>query len=189
MRNIKTAAKAARPCYRDTLLDAVRVFVDPAHFPSAPWDAKTRWTPWKLIWAGVLLAAWNPGSTLRDRFEAARDVLNECFPARQAVGDTYPGLIKALLTRSPLESLGQELRRKMRELAGPHWTRCGWCVFAADGSRVECPRTAANQEKFGCAGKAGCLPQMWITLLMHLGTGLPWAWKTGPGTDSERRPR
>ncbi len=27
---------------------------------------------------------------------------------------------------------------------------------------------------------------MWLTLLSHVGTGLPWAWKTGPSDSSER---
>ena len=29
-------------------------------------------------------------------------------------------------------------------------------------------------------------PQMWLTLLWHVGTGLPWAWRTGPSGSSER---
>lgn len=29
-------------------------------------------------------------------------------------------------------------------------------------------------------------PQMWLTLLWHAGTGLPWDWKTGPSDSSER---
>jgi hypothetical protein len=27
---------------------------------------------------------------------------------------------------------------------------------------------------------------MWLTLLWHVGTGLPWAWETGPSDSSER---
>ena len=27
---------------------------------------------------------------------------------------------------------------------------------------------------------------MWLTLLWHVGTGLPWAWRTGPSDSSER---
>jgi hypothetical protein len=30
-------------------------------------------------------------------------------------------------------------------------------------------------------------PQMWLTLFWHVGTGLPWAWRTGPSDSSERR--
>jgi hypothetical protein len=29
-------------------------------------------------------------------------------------------------------------------------------------------------------------PQMWLTLFWHVGTGLPWAWRTGPSDSSER---
>lgn len=29
-------------------------------------------------------------------------------------------------------------------------------------------------------------PQMWLTLLWHVGTGLPWAWRSGPSDSSER---
>lgn len=30
-------------------------------------------------------------------------------------------------------------------------------------------------------------PQMWLTLIWHVGTGLPWDWKTGPSDSSERQ--
>ena len=29
-------------------------------------------------------------------------------------------------------------------------------------------------------------PQMWLTLFWHVGTGLPWTWRTGPSDSSER---
>jgi hypothetical protein len=29
-------------------------------------------------------------------------------------------------------------------------------------------------------------PQMWLTLMWHVGSGLPWAWRTGPSDSSER---
>jgi len=29
-------------------------------------------------------------------------------------------------------------------------------------------------------------PQVWLTLLWHVGTGLPWAWRSGPSDSSER---
>jgi len=29
-------------------------------------------------------------------------------------------------------------------------------------------------------------PQMWLTLMWHVGTGLPWDWRTGPSDSSER---
>ncbi len=34
--------------------------------------------------------------------------------------------------------------------------------------------------------KKGNSPQMWLTLMWHVGSGLPWAWRTGPSDSSER---
>src|SRR5207244_2241671 len=34
--------------------------------------------------------------------------------------------------------------------------------------------------------KKATSPQLWLTLLWHVGSGLPWAWRTGPSGASER---
>ena len=52
--------------------------------------------------------------------------------------------------------------------------------------RVECPRTAELERRLGQAGKAGSAPTLWVTALVHLRLGLPWAWRWGKGTASER---
>ncbi len=56
-----------------------------------------------------------------------------------------------------------------------------------DGSRVECPRTRANEKKLGCAGRTKTGPQLFVTTLLHMGTGLPWDFRIGSGKASERR--
>src|SRR4029077_11486370 len=58
--------------------------------------------------------------------------------------------------------------------------------FAVDGSRQEAPHTAANEAELGCAGRDKTAPQVFITTVWHLGLGLPWDFRVGPGTDSER---
>jgi hypothetical protein len=105
------------------------------------------------------------------------------------VGKSYTGWYTAQLQwLTPLRpALSNRLRRQMQALAGPYWQRAGWCAFAVDGSRVECPRTQANQRQLKCAGKAKTGPQLFLTTLLHMGTGLPWDFRIGPGTDSERR--
>ena len=60
-------------------------------------------------------------------------------------------------------------------------------VLAADGSRFEAPGTTANEAAFGAAGRRGTGPQIAATVLYHLGTGLPFAARLGPGTASELR--
>jgi hypothetical protein len=68
-----------------------------------------------------------------------------------------------------------------------HQKRCGWRAFAVDGSRVEAPLTRANEDGLGCAGREKSGPQVFVTTLWHMGLGLPWDFRVGPGTDSERR--
>ena len=38
----------------------------------------------------------------------------------------------------------------------------------------------------GLAGKADAAPTMWLTALVHLATGVPYSWRLGKGTASER---
>jgi hypothetical protein len=74
----------------------------------------------------------------------------------------------------------------VKSLASKYQKREGWLAIAADGSRVECPRTEANEQGLGCAGKVRTTPQLMVTTLYHMGTGLPWAFEVGPGIESER---
>lgn len=46
-------------------------------------------------------------------------------------------------------------------------------------NRRKKPRTAAHTKKANT-------PAMWLTLLWHVASGLPWAWRTGPTGSSER---
>ena len=46
-------------------------------------------------------------------------------------------------------------------------------------SEIKARQKRAVQKKLNC-------PQMWLTVLWHVSTGLPWAWKTGPSDSSER---
>ena len=85
-------------------------------------------------------------------------------------------------------------------------------MFAGDGSRVALARSesleatfapprrrtsAAHRKKAAAWGtpktqaaasrqKKAPSPQLWLTVLWHVGSGLPWAWRTGPSGASER---
>ena len=89
-----------------------------------------------------------------------------------------------------------------------------WLALAVDGSRVSVPRTLKNEQKFCKPNKKKSKkrkkrgrhakrkqtpthkkkyynpqavgPQMWLTLIWHIGQQLPWCWKTGPSYSSER---
>lgn len=147
----------------------------------------TKWSPQRLFWMAILMT-WSAQQTLQTRFDEVRDLLRSLFP-KWSLGTSYTGWYAAQLKWiTPLQTpLRQRLRRQTQELAGHHWQRQGWCAFAVDGSRVECPRTEANERELKCAGRKKTGPQLFVTTLLHMGTGLPWDFRIGPGTASERR--
>lgn len=79
-----------------------------------------------------------------------------------------------------------QLQTRMRRLAGRGWRRLGWCVLAVDGSRFDLPRTEAHEQAFGVNGRSTSGPQTWVTMLWHMGLGLPWSWKIDHARASER---
>jgi hypothetical protein len=85
-----------------------------------------------------------------------------------------------------VDLLCQTLRALVQEIAADYWKVEGWVVFGADGTKIECSMTAANEEAFGCAGKKKSTPQQFLTMMLHLGTGLPWAFVRGEARSSER---
>lgn len=144
------------------------------------------WTPQRLAWMGLLMA-WDEGQTLSTRWDHACTAAGELHPHWQ-LGQSYSGFTQALVRESPrlIEAVKQRFRRTMVSFAGRSW-KCGrWVAFAADGSREEAPHTAANEAGLGCAGRDKTAPQVFLTTVYHLGLGLPWDFRVGPGTDSER---
>ena len=128
---------------------------------------------------------------------------------------TFQGLLKALVvwTAKLLPLIEEQLHRLMEEHGGKHWCVGRWLALAVDGSRISVPRTKENQKAF-CAPNFGkrptakyrkkkrrareirrrrskkkaqpVKPQIWLTLLWHMGLHMPWSWKSGPSNSSER---
>jgi len=146
-----------------------------------------RWTA-RMVALTAVWMAWCSTGSLCDRFASAREVVTGMFPGRRRVGKSYQGFVRALLGFGGglLEAVRGHLRRRLREICGAYWAREGLPAFAVDGSRMDCPRTEANEEALGCGGRQGTGPQFWLTTLWHMGTGLPWSWRVGPSTDAER---
>ena len=74
---------------------------------------------------------------------------------------------------------------KRKKKQGSRQKRCGK-TKANRGRRGKQWRRARRQSKESIAKKTNS-PQMWLTLFWHVGTGLPWAWRTGPSDSSERQ--
>ena len=162
-----------------------------AGLPLISHKKSARWSP-RLLVIGAILFTLDASGTLGERFAAAYDAIVEMFPSRRRPGTDPQGFLRALCRHSDelLDPVTRRLRRRVRRLAGrTHW-RVGvggrWAAFGVDGSRVECPRTAANEKALGCAGRTKTGPQLFLTTLFHVGTGLIWAFRRGPGTAGER---
>jgi hypothetical protein len=214
----------------ESLRRALTWLLTPSIFAIFRGGANIRWKPRMLAFAAMLWV-WGDEATLKKRFLTARKLVVKLFRGRSDPGATYQGFIKALAQwRLRLfEVILPRFRQMMQQCGGPFWTVAGWVVFAVDGSRVEVPRTKANEARFhptkkrkrkqrSRKGKAPRAtrrarrearrkaqargpskkssdktskkqpagPQIWLTLLWHVGLGLPWAWKTGPVDSSER---
>jgi hypothetical protein len=175
--------------YSRELLHAIRRFLPKRGLPLlVPGNSKICWTP-RLIVICAILMALSSAQTVKDRFADARLATVALYGSRRRPGKTSEGFIAILCRHSGalVEHICQALRQSVREIAGSHWTVEGWLVFAADGTRVECPMTQANEKVLGCAGKGKTTPQQFLTMLLHLGTGLPWGWIRGHSRSSERR--
>jgi hypothetical protein len=132
--------------------------------------------------------AWDEGQTLNARWEHAGEVARSQH-AHWTLGTSYSGFAAALVRESPriIAGIKAKFRQAMQAMPGRYQKRCGWYAFAADGSRIEAPLTEANEDGLGCAGRKKSGPQVFVTTLWHMGLGLPWDFRVGPGTDSERR--
>jgi hypothetical protein len=132
--------------------------------------------------------SWDEGQTLAARWDHA------CTAAHQLhghwkLGESYSGFTQALARETPrlVAAVTRRFRQAMQALPRHRWECGGWAAFAVDGSRLETPHTVANETGLGCAGKEKTAPQVFLTTVWHLGLGLPWDFRVGPGTDSERR--
>jgi len=205
---------SARALNGETLLAAVRWIADAGIFDELKLHGNTGWKPVDLVILTVVWA-WSDASALTGAFhEAHRWSL--AVLSRAAIG-TYQGLMGALVawTERILPLLWGRLHALMEPHGGDHWRIGLWLALAVDGSRLDAPRTRANERAF-CAANYGrsssaawrrrkrrrqgrpqrrrrrqreaapARPQVWLTLIWHMGLRTPWSWKSGPSTSSER---
>ncbi len=193
----------------DFLREAMQWVIDPSIFQNIKTHGNTKWVARDLVMLAVLWV-WSEKSQLTSAFEEAA-VWSKRLVGRVAVG-SYQALTNALVTYGgqlvPL--LWNRLQQLMEEVGKEHWRIGRWLPLAIDGSRVSTPRTKANEKAFRAAnyGKGNSAkyrkkktknkrkknrakaetvtPQIWLTLLWHMGLRLPWSWKLGPSDSSER---
>ena len=185
MERQQTAAR--RGCYHHDLVAAIGKCLPKRGLPSQVEDSRVRWTP-RLLVIGAVLLGWAVGPNLQECFASAREALVAMYISRRRPGETLAGFLQALHQQSAalLLVVVSSLRRMTIRMSGNLWRLGPWVVMGADGSRVECPMTRSNEKGLGCAGKDKTTPQLFVTTLFHVISGLPWAWIRGRGDSSER---
>lgn len=188
------------------LAQALQWLLAGVSWKSISWRKDCTWTPSALVRA-ALLWAWSDESTLTERFFTARRLIAHLFPEEGPFAASYQAFVKLLCrwTCALVCLLQEALRERMQESLSGQWRISGFVVFGVDGSRMEVPRTLSqeaanapsaersgkkkrNRRKSRHAGhaKKANLPFLWLTVMLHVGTGLPWDWRTGPSGSSER---
>lgn len=178
---------AGRRYYHHDLLEAIGKCLPQRGLALQVEDRRVRWVPRMLV-IGAVLVGWAAGPNLQECFAAAREALVAMYVSRRRPGETLAGFLAALGRESAglLALVVASLRRKTARVSGRLWRMGSWVVMGADGSRVECPMTRGNEKGLGCAGRDKTTPQLFITTLYHVVTGLPWGWIRGRGDSSER---
>lgn len=181
-----TCQNSAHGTAEDPISAALCGIIPPQWF--AQWKTKkiTQWTPQKVVWVSIVMH-WLPEQGLRERFEKAKIIVAILHP-RWKLPKSYSAFQSAQST--VWECLGKALTQKLRPDASwnAHWLTDGWLVLAVDGTQITCPRTEDLEDidaKF--SGQSQSCPHAFQTTLMHVGTGLPWDFRVGPGLASERR--
>lgn len=122
----------------------------PAHsFGACRVGVNTLWKARMLAFAAMLWV-WSDESTLGKRFIAARKLVSKMFPWQEQPGTSYQGFIKALHKQKAnlFSAILPRLRDLMQQCAGDSWTVAGRVVLGVDGSRIQTPRTKANEARF-----------------------------------------
>jgi hypothetical protein len=179
------AQKHGRNRYRQELVAELEALFPPRLFRGLPRHGNEEWTIRKVLWVSLIMF-WVSGKTLEEQFSTARRIVKFIRPSWK-VPVSYSGFVAAQIRWWPLVRLRLILRLRPDSSMGSAWRVKGWLMLAVDGSRFECPRTMSNERGLGCAGREKTAPQIFHTLLQHVGTGLPWDFRLGPGTASERR--
>ena len=178
------------PGYR-SFHEALRHLLTPQLWKQAhqAWRKKhqpSRWRLKPLVWV-LLRMAWCSGDSQEERFATARAAFVAAHPRERRPGETLAGFLQAVaqLPLPVLRALGAGLRAHIGSQFVEPLRLGGLLPIACDGARSECPRAAELQQRLGEAGKTDSAPMVYLTTLVLLPLGLPWAWRWGKGTASE----
>jgi hypothetical protein len=203
-----SAVVQGRANQADLLRRSLAWIIDEEMFTELSPHGNTNWKTVQFVLLAILWA-WSDKSTLTGAFHEAVQLSVSLFG--QSALASYPGFTSALVTWSSrlVPEIWHRLQTRMQQVGGEYWRSGGWLPLAVDGSRVSTPRSRSNEDAFSIKnygrGKRArsrskwrnkkrrsrplseaVKPQIWLTLIWHMGLKMPWCWKMGPSTSSER---
>ena len=191
----KKASNCKRQQREQKFAFCLREFLSPSFFrqvyQAISRRRKCRWEIQPLLYV-LLCMTWCLGDSQPERFETARAFCITSHPKRRRPGKTYQGFQKALkaLPCRVLYTVAHLIRKQILSRFSSLMKTDGWFVLGCDGSRIRTPRTEELEKRLGDSGvdsNSKCkTPQVWLTALVHLQSGMPWSWWVGKGDASER---
>ncbi len=189
-----------RSAGRPAVFAALEWLARPGAFGRLAFRKECRWKPASLVQA-ALVWAWSEEASLVDRFFTAQQVIAQ-GAGGQHESVSYQAFVKLLRRHTAvlLAAVVAALQQALRESLSDCYRVAGYLAFGVDGTRIDVPRTAANEQAFAArrrrsrrrgrhrrsAQKKAAVPQVMLTTLWHVGSGLPWRWQHGPRRDGER---
>lgn len=160
---------------------------------------------WTFRWLAVtaLFWAWSSENTLKERLFCAQR-LTIWLQTLKKKTTSFQAFIEILKRHTGYisDKLLQACRTRMECDFAESWKWYGYVIFGVDGSDISVPRTKSNETAFTTNGeskhqnrkkkktegaeKQRRCPRILMTTLFHLRLGLPWDWRLGGKSDSER---
>jgi len=198
----------------DQLAKAIRWIVNDQMFTDVRVHGNANWVPAHLVHVAILWV-WSSQPRLvesaKDAIKSAKVLFGTTGIHSYQI---LIGALKKY-SEQILPPLIERMHQLMEKTDRANFRIGLWLVLAVDGSRLDTSRTLANEKRFckpknnkkskKTKNKRGRYakkrkpvskkkhynpqpvgPQVWLTLLWHVGQRLPWAWKIGPSYSSER---
>ena len=180
-------------------------------FAKDQFHGNIKWVPEQLA-VQALIWSWQDTKKVTDSFEKTLEICEKL--GLKKIAKTYTAFMNALSRHREIIREGLRVRRQAlaEQIGGKYFRTNKWVLMGFDGSRATAPRSTANEKAFcapnygfGTTSKYGKKkskglrrkriaahkttkpePQVWITMMWHMGLRLPWTWRLGPSNSSER---
>jgi hypothetical protein len=171
---------------------------------------------WKIYLLAACAFLWMGSNekNLTDAFQFVHKILFKVFTTLTSLGTSYQGFTDQLgrYNARMMNVIIPHFQNLTKTRLKNYWLTCGFLLLGVDGSRFQLAWTESlknayapkkkkkeTKRKFkqrrnrykkkqteADRAKKSESPQLWLTLLWHVGTGLPYNWRIGPSDSSER---